>query len=63
MDVLKFLNSKRLTVVWLKEQLKQRGYEVCLSYLCRILKGQSQSELALRIIEESKDICRRYETL
>ncbi len=63
MDVIKFLDSKRLTVVWLKEQLDRRGYKTSLSYLCRILKGRSRSELATQIMKQSEAICKRYETL
>lgn len=62
-NVRDFLDSKRLSVVWMQEQLKQRGYDVDLSHLCRILKGQRCSEQALRIVEEAKAICAKYESL
>ena len=62
-NVREYLDSKHLPVVWMQEQLKQRGYDVDLSHLCRILKGQRCSEQALRIVEEAKAICAKYESL
>ena len=62
-NVREYLDSKHLPVVWMQEQLKQRGYDVDLSHLCRILKGQRCSERALQIVEEAKAICAKYESL
>lgn len=63
MNIRNFLRKNRLTLVWLQEQLTRRGYTVEMSHLCRILKGQRCSEQALRIVEEAKAICAKYESL
>jgi hypothetical protein len=47
----------------MQEQLKRRGYDVDLSHLCKILKGQRCSEQALQIVEVAKEICAKYESL
>lgn len=63
MNVREYLRENELRITWLQAQLKQRGYDVELSHLLRIITGERQSDRALEILNECRDICRIYDTL
>lgn len=63
MNVREYLRENDLRITWLQAQLQTRGIDVELSHLFRIINGERQSDRALEILGECRDICRIYDTL
>ena len=63
LDVRNYLRENDLRLTWLQSRLRERGYTVEISHLCRIVGGERQSEQALEILSECRSICGAYENL